>query len=403
MFSFPMSHSWKVVPVGASRGLVAALLGLQSLMGPSAHAADAVRGAQLYLQLPSGDASCVACHGADPAANRNRLLGAAGQAVILQKALNAVGVMGYLKPLLTEVDVADLSAYLDSVARAAAIAADGGPQVWPRSIEFGTLAAGAASPTHTVWLRHRGSVPLTDVAPRLAGGRFLLTHDCPAVLQPGALCSAQLRALAPPAGESVSDALLWGGASPARIGLSATGSGGLVATLVADAATIDFGGAAVDTPVTRRLRLSNAGNAATTLTTATLTGPTAPAFALTAGCMSGTVLGPGESCTADIVWRPGAAVAYEAALQWRSDGTRAAPLRLQAQGLAPPPTQLPPASGPTVSEPGGGGGCAAAPPSWRGGDASLLLWAGLAACFLGRRRGLRRGRVQTSPRTVVTL
>jgi mono/diheme cytochrome c family protein len=48
-----------------------------------AEAQDAVRGAALYLQLPGNLASCVSCHGPDPAANRNNLLRAAGQPLVL--------------------------------------------------------------------------------------------------------------------------------------------------------------------------------------------------------------------------------------------------------------------------------------------------------------------------------
>jgi mono/diheme cytochrome c family protein len=45
-------------------------------------AQDAVRGAGLYLQLPGNLASCVSCHGPDPAANRNNLLRAAGWVIV---------------------------------------------------------------------------------------------------------------------------------------------------------------------------------------------------------------------------------------------------------------------------------------------------------------------------------
>jgi cytochrome c553 len=353
-----------------------------------AWAQDAVRGAGLYLQLPGAVATCVSCHGPDPAVNRNNLLRAAGQPAVLLKALNAVGVMGYLKPALADADIADLAAYLDTVARAAA---DSRSTVWPRHIEFGDLGVGAASPEHGVWLRNLSTQALTNVAPRVVGGRFLLQHDCPATLAPGAACMAGVRALAPLAGVDVSDAIVWGGGSALVVGLSARGTALPVASLVVDGALLDFGAAEIGATVLRRFSLRNAGSADATLGVATLTGPTAAAFTANSACAAGTVLMPGMACTLEVQWRAGAAVAYEASLQWRSDGTNPAPVRLQAQGQAAPlpaPPASPPVGGGGVDS-GGGGGCAAAPPGWRS-DASLALWAVLAAALLARRR--RRAR-----------
>lgn len=369
--------------------------GVLALTAPAAAAPDALRGAGLYLQLPGGLAACVSCHGPDPAANRNNLLRAAGQPLVLLKALNAIGVMGYLKSELSDADIADLSAYLDTVSRTAN---DASSTVWPRTVEFGTLPPGAASPEHSVWLRNLTDQPLPGVAPRVAGGRLALRHDCPATLPPGALCSASVRALAPLAGGSVADVLVWGGASMAVVGLSARGAVGPVAQLSFDPASLDWGVSAVGNSVSMRLRLLNAGTADATLGVATFTGPTAGAFSTDGSCAAGTVLLPGTACTVDLRWRVGAAVAYEAALQWRSDGSNPAPLRLVAMGLpasAPLPPTLPTqptqptqpiADGVSAADPGGGG-CSSGVSGQRA-DAGTTLWMAWAvgALVLRRRR-----------------
>lgn len=358
---------------------------------PHAQAQDPFRGAGLYLQLPAGVAACVSCHGPDPAGNRNNLLRAAGQPVVLLKALNAIGVMGYLKGALSDADIADLAAYLQTVAHEVN---DPTRSVWPRTVEFGALGVGTASPEHAVWLRNLSAAPLVGVVPRVVGGRFKARHNCPAVLAPGAACSVTLRTLAPSPGVLQSDALTWGSASPAMTGLAATGSAGPVAVLSTRTADLEFGLADVGTVALRRLSLINAGTAPATLGVHTFTGPTAAAFSTDGGCASGTVLMPGTSCAVELRWRAGAPVAYEAALQWRSDGINPAPLRLQAQGAAASAPALPPSDAAPVErgEGGGegGGGCTGSGSGAGSGmraDSGTMLWlAGAAVALLARRR-----------------
>lgn len=358
---------------------------------PSAHAQDPLRGAGLYLQLPAGVAACVSCHGPDPAGNRNNLLRAAGQPLVLLKALNAIGVMGYLKGALSDADIADLAAYLETVARAAS---DPSRSVWPRTVEFGALGVGTVSPEHAVWLRNLSAAPLIGVMPRVVGGRFEARHNCPAVLAPGAACSVALRTLAPSPGALQSDALTWGSASPAVTGLAATGTAGPVAVLSTGTTDLQFGSADVGAVALRRVNLINAGTAQATLGVHTFTGPTAGAFSSDGGCASGTVLMPGTACAIEVRWRAGAPVAYEAAMQWRSDGTSPAPVRLQAQGAAasapavPPavPPALPPSDPPPVDGGDGGGGCTGSGSGMRADSGTTVWMAGAMVALMVRRR-----------------
>lgn len=385
-----MNRCWRA-RIGKWRRCAALLFGVIGLN--IAQAQDAVRGAGLYLQLPDGLASCVSCHGPDPAGNRNNLLRAAGQPVVLLKALNAIGVMGYLKGVLSDADIADLAAYLNTVAQAAS---DPQLSAWPRTLEFGALGLGTASPTHTVWLRNLSLQPLTGVAPRVAGARFQANHDCPAVLAAGAGCSVTLRTWAPAPGGQQVDALVWGAASPAVIGLSARGISAAVALLSNNATVLDFGSAEVGTVVVRSLTLLNAGTADAMLGVSTFTGPTAGAFSTNGGCASGTVLMPGTSCSVDLRWRAGAPASYEAALQWRSDGTNPVAVRLQAVGTAASAPAAPPAGPPAVPAPdpvvveAGGGGCSGSGSDARA-DSGTALWAACAGVALLARRRRRGG------------
>ncbi len=368
-----------------------ALAVIVSLPAPPAQAADAGRGSALYLRLPGGLNSCVSCHGPDPAANRNNLLRAASQPDVLLKALNAVGVMGYLKPELQDTDLADLAAYLDTVARAAA---DDTRAVWPRTIEFGSFAPGTVSPVHEVWLRNRSAAAMALVPPRLTRGLFMLSHDCPPVLAAGTACRASLSAAAaaPMAPGDFTDALVWPAATPVVVGLSATASANTAAALATDRTVLDFGEVKVGDPALQRLSLRNTGAADITLGVSTLTGPGAAGYALDGDCGSGRLLAAGAGCTLEISFRPGAGVPYEAALQWRSSGTNPAPVRLEGRGLTTPlsaPPTAPTAAAPGDGGAGGGGGCAALPPAARG-DASLLLWLAAAATALAVRHRLRR-------------
>ena len=361
----------------------------------SAQAADAERGATLYLRLPGGLVSCVSCHGPDPAANRNNLLRAAGQPDVLLKTLNAVGVMGYLKPALQDADLIDLSAYLDTVARAAG---DTVRTAWPRTIEFGSFSPGSATPTHEVWLRNRSAAPLDLAPPRLMRGLFMLSHNCPPVLPVNAECRASLRASAavPVTPGDFTDALVWPSATPGVMGVSAAAVSGAAAPLDTDRASLDFGSVKVGTTsAVQRLTVRNSGTAEITLGVFTLTGPGAGAYALDSGCESGRLLAPGANCTVEVSFRPGAETAYEAALQWRSSGGNPAPVRLDGRGAVqltsvPAPVPTTPA---TIGTGSGGGGCAALPPAARGDISLMLLLAAAAAALAVRRHSRYRHRI----------
>ncbi len=360
------------------RGRRAAAAAAAALWPVIATAQDAVRGAGLYLQLP-GVASCVSCHGPDLLANRNGFLRAADNPQALQKALNAVGAMGYLKPVLTAPDVNDLAAFLGRVAPLAS--GDAALQVWPLTLEFGTLGLGSVSPAQTVQLRNRGVVALEVGPMQWSGEGFLLEHDCPELLPPGAQCAARVRYQAAAPG-AAAGALAIPGAATARPVLAALGARtepSARAVLQWDAATpttLSFEPTLPGEQRSARLVLVNAGASDATLGATTVIGPQAGAF-VPRGCAAGSVLAPASTCELHIDYRALGNGGAEAVLQLRSDGANPASLRLQAPATVP-------VTPPAASAPGGQGDR----DDGSGGGAMAPLWAallGLLAAALKRR------------------
>lgn len=348
-------------------------------------AADPGRGAQLFLQLPDDTPSCVSCHGADPAANRNNLLRAADQPLVLVRTLGTVSAMGYLRSRLSEADVADLAAYLGAVAR---LQASPSVAVWPLTVEFGSLAPGASSAVARVVWRNRSGQPVPGPAPQMAAGRFLLEGGCRGTVPPGGACEVQLRALAGSVGD-LSDVLRFGGDPVAWVGLSAQVRVAPAPVWVADVDAVDFGRVESGQSAERTVVLRNAGTAPGALIAATLTGDGAGAFSGHEACSVGVPVLPGQSCTLSLRFRPGAPGARDGLLQWRGDGALPLTLKLRGEGLAASgPPEPPPAGGGTLGG-SGGGGCAAAPFA-RTGDASLVAMLLAAAGAMGWRR--RRSR-----------
>lgn len=350
-------------------------------------AQDASRGAQLYVQLPSGAPSCVSCHGPDPTQNRNNLLRAADRPATMLRALSTVGVMGYLRDSLDDAGVADLAAYL---ARVAVVGAPDAPvALWPSTVEFGSLGLGSVSPVHSVALRNLGTAPLALARPQLLGTGFLVSDDCPSSLAPGAICSLTLRASTAVAGRAVATLQLGTSApwSPVMLGVSASVVSAAAGQLSANTAQLDFGTLEAGARFTRSITLTSHGTAPVTLGAATLTGPGRGAYQLDGGCASGTVLAPGSACVLQVSYLPAVAGSAQATLQWRSDGVNPGTVQLEGRASAKPAVVLPPPSpAPPPGAAAGGGGCTIGPPDQLA-DAShaVLLALSLAVLWCRRR------------------
>jgi len=346
------------------RLLVFTLL-LVSSAACAALAPDASRGAQWYVQLPSQAPSCVSCHGPDPTQNRNNILRAADRPATLLRALNTVGVMGYLRDSLDDAAIADLAAYL---ARVAVVAAPDAPvALWPSTIEFGRLPAGGVSASHDLRLRNLGTEALDLERPQMLGQGFLLSDDCLASLAPGASCVLTLRASTAIAGPAVATLQLGSSASwsPLLLGVSAAVVNTEAGQLSANAARLDFGTLQAGVRLTRSITLTSHGTLPVTLGVATLTGPGRAQFQLDGACAPGTVLAPGMQCAVQVEYAPAMAGMSQATLQWRSDGVNPGTLMLEGNATAAtaaPAASAPPVSTPAPSTASGAGGCTIGPP-----------------------------------------
>lgn len=361
------------------------------IIGAAASAQDAVRGAQLYLQLPDGATSCIGCHGPDPAQNPNNILRAADRPNDLLQALNTVSRMGYLRQSLSDTDIADLAAYLGRVLQVASPTAP--IALWPTTIEFGAFTPGSVLPPHRVELRNQGGSVLSLAAPQLQGGGHTMTSDCGAALAPGASCRVELRAIAAVPGRAASTLVLASNApwSPLMLGMSSTVRDGPLGVLSADLpdAPLDFASVTVGASAVREFALLSHGTAAVTLGAITVTGPQLAAFRPEGDCVRGLVLAPGSRCTMRLRFVPGVALPATATLQLRTDGGNPGTLALSGVGVAasaPPPT-LPSADAPSGGGcSGGGGGSASSSGSDRPVDPLLAVMVVLAIAVLVRRR-----------------
>lgn len=375
-------------------------------------AQDAARGARLYLGLPGGEVSCVECHGPDPGADRNRLLNAARGPQAIDEALRKAAAMGFLSSLLGPADRADLSAYLGLVAAQSEGRAPA--EVWPWGVEFGRQTPGSAPPAQSVRFLNR-STSAVAVAPRLRelapGGTsgLILTHDCPAWVQPGEGCTAQLGLVAAGVGR-VQAALSWDDQGNLRpVGIAAQVVDTPLATVrwgdtaASPAAPLQ---AAPGAEVEATLTLNVTGLAPVVFGVPVLTGPGRAAFRLDGGsCVPGGVWLPATSCTLRVRAVAPLVGSAEALLQWRNDGGHPTSRTLVVQALSqgtpnpspvPPPPAPPPSPAPSPSPspipvpapeaaqppPAGGGGCSRTGTPASGADAMLpaLL---LAAVALG--------------------
>jgi cytochrome c553 len=321
---------------------------------PTATAQNADRGAGLYLQLPTV-ASCVSCHGPDVLANRNSFLRAADNPLALQKALNGVGVMGYLKSVLADADVADLSAFLGRVAPLAN--PDSTLQVWPLTMDFGAVGFGATAGPQRTTLRNRGSATMALQAPQLRGEGFAMSHDCPASLASGAACNIEVHTQPLAVGAATGVVEIASGATqrPVLVALAQRSVAPARAVLqwhtALDGLRFDVtnvGGAA-----TLRVLLVNGGASDAVLGTVTTIGPQSASFAIN-GCAVGTVLPPSATCELSVTYTRTSEAAAAATLQLRSDGTNPPSLALTAAAIAAPPPVSPPGPPPPSAQTGGG-------------------------------------------------
>jgi cytochrome c553 len=362
----------------------------------TAHAQDARRGAELYMQLPGGVASCVSCHGPEPQGNRNSLLKAANNPQALTKALATVGVMSYIRASLDDAGINDLAAFLGTVNVASST--DTALLLFPLTADFGTLGLGAASGPQRFVLFNRGTVPinLSGLSVRSADNSngYSLSHQCPSSLASGASCTASIIFVGSAVGQFGGSLQVSSSATTTPLVAALTAkvnptTGGELSWLPEPQA-LEFGnGSSGNPPSTRLLTLVNGGLTPVTLGAAplvfgsvTLTGQNTAPFSVS-GCAAGLVLQPSSNCQLTVRYAAGSPAPSQGLLQIRSNGKNPPSLQLSAAGE---PAAVTPPTSPSTLDAGSGGGAMTVYPS------SLLWLCGVVAAALALRRS-SRGRV----------
>ena len=138
---------------------------------------DATRGKTLY------NTWCAGCHGADPRQSQPRL--AANRPDVLQDAIALVTQMNFLKSVLGANDIADVAAYIGSVA-------DTGVPVLnptPGALDFSQQTVGVASASKTLLLTNLGSAALTISSITVTPSDFRANGNCMGRRNPLSTCT----------------------------------------------------------------------------------------------------------------------------------------------------------------------------------------------------------------------
>lgn len=219
------------------------------------------------------------------------------------------------------------------------------------ALGFGTVALGGASAARTIVLSNPGNAALQLAGLRTSSTDFGLTHDCPASLAAGGICS--LSVVFTPSSANVSEVLVItsnAASSPNNIVLTGLGTNTPLAVLdwAEGGAPIAFGNAAVGaaTPQVTRT-LVNRGPGSASLTTLAITGSDAGSFVLGGGsCSAGLSLAANASCTLALRFAPAAAGARSAVLQVGTSASNPPELPLSGTGAGVAVAQLPLAAEP---------------------------------------------------------
>lgn len=336
-----------------TRPMAAVLLILGIVLGiaHTAIAADPVRGKQLYENTPGGTASCSnsTCHGPNPDQNRNGVLAAADNPQAIQDAIDANrGGMGMFQGDLSDIDLADLAAYIGNPG------AGEGPSasVSPASLSFSSTTVGEPSAASTVTLSNSGSEALSVVSITTSGADFTVSGGtCTAGGSVPAGSSCTLSVQFTPQDEGARAGTLEiahdAAGSPDAVSLSGTGIAAATAASIALSATsIAFGDQDLGTvSSTHSVTVTNQGDADLTFSALTLGGSHPGDFTRGGTCAVGVAVAPAASCAISFTFSPQAVGARSASLSILTNASNGAQsLALSGTGVGVPEAAVSPLS-----------------------------------------------------------
>jgi sugar lactone lactonase YvrE len=186
----------------------------------------------------------------------------------------------------------------------------GGTYLSKTSLSFGQVTNGQSSAVQTTTLSNVGTATLTSIGASVAGANqadFTFTTTCGTTLAPGAHCTFSVTFKPSLVGAESAALNVTDNEGTVPVSLSGTGIGTGLAPR-----TLSFG--LIDHGSSKKLstKLSNAGTASLTLSTATVTGTNASDFTFTTTC--GSTLAAGAFCYYTVTFKPTGAGAESATL-----------------------------------------------------------------------------------------
>lgn len=290
-----------------------------------AQAADPVAGSSKYL------VECASCHSVPSTAKIDR---GRNSPTMIRNAINDVGSMNYLSSL-SVTDLEDMAAYLGNA---------------PSSLSFAQTTVGQTSTSQTVTVRASRIAPLNNLAATVSGDFSRSGGSCGGTLAAKANCTITV-VFSPTAAGSRTGSLSIthsGLTTAVPLALSGTGAAAAEPTISLNASTLAFGSQTVNTTSSAQtLTVSNPGNASLNFSAITLGGGAASDYSATGGCVVGTPVVAGGSCTLSVRFSPSATGSRPASLSIASDasnGTATVSLSGTGDAVPAPHVSLSPSS-----------------------------------------------------------
>ncbi len=214
--------------------------------------------------------------------------------------------------------------------------------VSPSRLSFGEVAVKASSRAHALRLASTGSDQL-QIGRITVGGAdasaFYASGCVGAAVPPGEECRLEVRFRPGRAGPHRAELRVEHNADDRRHVLPLNGIG-VAARLSLSRSSLDFGDVRIGTEGRQQLTLANAGRSELKILRLRLTGNQASFELAPAGCASGATLGPNDSCTLTIIFRPTAAGIQRLQLVIDHSAGPSREVPVNARGAAPPAPEI---------------------------------------------------------------
>lgn len=220
------------------------------------------------------------------------------------------------------------------------------------SVDFGDQDLGKKSAVQTVTFTNSGSNPLGIATFAIQGedkknfgiAKKSTTCTTQAPLNADESCKISVRFKPKARGDRAADLVVSfdAGAAPVSVGLSGTGTGN--PAVVVETTRLDFGAVKLGKSETRKVSITNAGNAPLAFQSFAVQGGAADTFTITdkSTCSTEKKLKAGAACAISVTYKPSAVGQQNATLNVKHDAQGSpAKIELRGSGVGDPKVQLP--------------------------------------------------------------